>query len=130
MFRAVIFDFDGVITDTEILHLRAFNRVLAQFGIEITPKEYYKVYLGYTDVDCYKLLIDFQQPLLDQQFVAIEVTETEIVRVIILCGYLDAVRNERLIERPQVQNLGIGNNAIKVKYYSFDHKILLIPNIL
>jgi beta-phosphoglucomutase len=58
MLRAVIFDFDGVITDTEILHLRAFNRVLAQFGIEITPKEYYKVYLGYTDIDCYKLLID------------------------------------------------------------------------
>jgi beta-phosphoglucomutase len=58
MLRAVIFDFDGVITDTEILHLRAFNRVLAQFGLEITTKDYYKVYLGYTDVDCYKLLID------------------------------------------------------------------------
>ena len=26
MFRAVIFDFDGVITDSEALHLRAFNQ--------------------------------------------------------------------------------------------------------
>jgi len=57
MLRAVIFDFDGVITDSEILHLRAFNRVLAQYGIEITTKDYYKEYLGLTDVDCFKLLI-------------------------------------------------------------------------
>ena len=57
MLRAVIFDFDGVITDSEVLHLRAFNRVLAQYGIEITTKDYYKDYLGLTDVDCFKLLI-------------------------------------------------------------------------
>jgi beta-phosphoglucomutase len=57
MLRAVIFDFDGVITDTEILHLRAFNEVLAQYGIEITAKDYYKDYLGLTDFDCFKLFI-------------------------------------------------------------------------
>ncbi|MHC4461220.1 MAG: HAD family hydrolase [Planctomycetota bacterium] len=56
MLRAVIFDFDGVITDSEILHLRAFNRVLAQFGIEIKTKDYYKDYLGLTDVDCFQLV--------------------------------------------------------------------------
>ncbi|KPL25456.1 MAG: hypothetical protein AMJ75_01020 [Phycisphaerae bacterium SM1_79] len=58
MLRAVIFDFDGVITDSEILHLRAFNQLLAPYGIEIATKDYYKVYLGMTDVDCFKLLID------------------------------------------------------------------------
>lgn len=57
MLRAVIFDFDGVITDSEILHLRAFNKVLAQFGVEILKKDYYKKYLGYTDSDCFKQLI-------------------------------------------------------------------------
>ena len=56
MLRAIIFDFDGVITDSEILHLRAFNRVLAQYGIEITTKDYYKDYLGLTDVDCFQLV--------------------------------------------------------------------------
>jgi len=56
MFRAAIFDFDGVITDSEVLHLRAFNRVLAQHGIEIASKDYYKYYLGLTDLDCFKLL--------------------------------------------------------------------------
>ena len=56
MLRTVIFDFDGVITDSEILHLRCFNLVLAQFGIEITAKDYYRKYLGLTDIDCFKLL--------------------------------------------------------------------------
>jgi beta-phosphoglucomutase len=58
MLRAVIFDFDGVITDSEILHFRAFNEVLKQYGAEITTKDYYTTYLGLTDVDCYKLLIE------------------------------------------------------------------------
>ncbi|HUU20599.1 MAG TPA: HAD family phosphatase [Sedimentisphaerales bacterium] len=57
MLRAVIFDFDGVITDSEILHFRAFNQVLAQYGIELTKDDYYKTYLGFNDADCYKLLI-------------------------------------------------------------------------
>jgi HAD superfamily hydrolase (TIGR01509 family) len=58
MLKAVIFDFDGVITDSEILHLRAFNRSLIPFGVEITTKDYYKEYLGFSDFDCYKLLIE------------------------------------------------------------------------
>jgi HAD superfamily hydrolase (TIGR01509 family) len=57
MLQAIIFDFDGVITDSEILHFRAFNRVLAPYGAEITMKDYYKTYLGLTDVDCFNLLI-------------------------------------------------------------------------
>ena len=58
MLRAVIFDFDGVITDSEVLHLRAFNQSLAPYGIEITTKDYYTNYLGFCDLDCYKILID------------------------------------------------------------------------
>jgi beta-phosphoglucomutase len=57
MLRAVIFDFDGVIADSEALHLRAFNEVLAPFGLEITAKDYYKTYLGLTDADCFKELM-------------------------------------------------------------------------
>jgi beta-phosphoglucomutase len=56
MLRAVIFDFDGVITDSEILHLRSFNRMLAPFGIEITTKDYYRDYLGLTDLDLLAVL--------------------------------------------------------------------------
>ncbi|MEJ2701768.1 MAG: HAD family phosphatase [Sedimentisphaerales bacterium] len=58
MLKAVIFDFDGVITDSEVLHLRAFNRSLVPFGIEITTKDYYQNYLGFSDFDCYEALIE------------------------------------------------------------------------
>jgi beta-phosphoglucomutase family hydrolase len=58
MLCAVVFDFDGVITDSEILHFRAFNAVLAHHGFELTKQEYYKDYLGMTDADCYRALIE------------------------------------------------------------------------
>ncbi|MFA5238494.1 MAG: HAD family phosphatase [Phycisphaerae bacterium] len=78
MLRAVIFDFDGVITDSEVLHLRSFNRVLAQYGVEISTKEYYKEYLGLSDLDCLKALIDkkvFKKPTKTIDVLAEEKTE-------------------------------------------------------
>ncbi len=57
MLGAVIFDFDGVITDSEILHFRAFNKVLSPHGAKLTQKEYYADYLGLSDVDCFTTLI-------------------------------------------------------------------------
>jgi len=57
MLRAVIFDFDGVITDSEILHFRTFNKVLADYGIVITKKSYYKNYLGLSDFDLFSLFV-------------------------------------------------------------------------
>lgn len=51
MFRAAIFDFDGVISDSEMLHLRAFNHTLAEYGIEISREDYFKDYLGLNDID-------------------------------------------------------------------------------
>lgn len=67
MLRAVIFDFDGVITDSEVLHLRAFNRSLAPYGVEISTKDYYANYLGYSDFDCYKALIEHGLLKIDEQ---------------------------------------------------------------
>lgn len=57
MLKSVIFDFDGVITDSEVLHLRSFNRVLGQFNVEISTKDYYRKYLGLSDRDCFRTLI-------------------------------------------------------------------------
>ena len=64
--QAVIFDFDGVITDSEILHLRAFNHVLGRFGFQIAKEDYYLQYLGFSDVDCFKTLADEGKIRLDQ----------------------------------------------------------------
>ncbi|MDH4239007.1 MAG: HAD family phosphatase [Phycisphaerae bacterium] len=67
MLRAVIFDFDGVITDSEVLHLQAFNNVLARYNIEIKEDVYYKEYLGFTDLDCFKSVIDKNKIGLDSE---------------------------------------------------------------
>jgi beta-phosphoglucomutase len=48
--QAIIFDFDGVIADSEPLHLRAFQHVLAAEGIDLSAADYYARYLGYDDV--------------------------------------------------------------------------------
>ena len=49
--RALIFDFDGVIADSEPVHLRALQRTLAEAGIVLTPEDYYAHYLGFDDHD-------------------------------------------------------------------------------
>ncbi len=66
MLQAVIFDFDGVITDSEILHFRVFNKVLSQYDIEITKNDYYRKYLGFTDLDCFKALINEGRLAIDE----------------------------------------------------------------
>jgi beta-phosphoglucomutase len=50
---AVIFDFDGVLADSEPLHLVAFQRVLATIGIELSEDDYYARYLGFSDRDAF-----------------------------------------------------------------------------
>ena len=49
--RALIFDFDGVIADSEPLHLAAFQRTLAADGIGLSREAYYARYLGFDDHD-------------------------------------------------------------------------------
>ncbi len=48
--QAIVFDFDGVIANSEPLHLKAFQQVLADEGILLTSQRYYSHYLGYDDV--------------------------------------------------------------------------------
>ena len=54
--QAVFFDFDGVIADSEPLHLRAYQAVLQADGIDLNQTEYYGRYLGYDDVGLFEAL--------------------------------------------------------------------------
>jgi beta-phosphoglucomutase len=49
----VIFDFDGVLADSEPVHLHVFQTVLDRIGITLTAEEYYAQYLGYSDRDAF-----------------------------------------------------------------------------
>lgn len=53
MLRAIIFDFDGVIADSEPAHFAAFRKILDDIGIPLTEDDYYSRYLGYDDRGCF-----------------------------------------------------------------------------
>ncbi len=55
MFKAVIFDFDGVIADSEQLHFKAFNSILANYDFVISSDDYFEKYLGLSDFDAFTL---------------------------------------------------------------------------
>jgi len=56
MLQAIIFDFDGVIVDTEPLHLKAFQRTLEESSINLSEEEYTANYLAYDDKTFFKEL--------------------------------------------------------------------------
>lgn len=53
MLKAIIFDCDGVIADTEPIHLAAFGRVLAEEGIALSEEDYFSHYLALDDRGCF-----------------------------------------------------------------------------
>jgi len=61
MIRAVVFDFDGVIADSEPLHFAAFRDVLEQEGIAFSEPQYYASYLGYDDVGVFRAVAGDRQ---------------------------------------------------------------------
>ena len=56
--QAIIFDFDGVLADTEPLHLRAYQTILGAQGIHLSREEYYAKYLGFDDAGLFQALAD------------------------------------------------------------------------
>ena len=56
--RAAVFDFDGVIVDSEPLHFRSLRDALRPEGVEITEEEYLQVYLAYDDREAIRLALE------------------------------------------------------------------------
>jgi beta-phosphoglucomutase-like phosphatase (HAD superfamily) len=52
--RAIVFDFDGVLANSEPLHFAAFRDVLATSGLTLTEHDYYARYLGFDDVGVFR----------------------------------------------------------------------------
>jgi beta-phosphoglucomutase len=54
--RAIVFDFDGVIANSEPLHFRGYRDVLAVEGIPLSERDYYAHYLGFDDVGAFEAI--------------------------------------------------------------------------
>jgi beta-phosphoglucomutase len=56
--RAVLFDFDGVLVNSEPLHYRALRDCLRPEGIEIGEEEYLTSYLAYDDAEAIRVALE------------------------------------------------------------------------
>jgi len=56
--RAVIFDFDGVLVNSEPLHYSALREALATEGIEIDEGEYLRTYLAFDDWEAVRIALE------------------------------------------------------------------------
>jgi len=70
MIRAVIFDLDGTLVETELLHFTAFNEVLRPDGIEIGFDDYTARLIGLNDRDCFSTVLRESRKDAGEQHVA------------------------------------------------------------
>lgn len=55
--KAIIFDFDGVIVDSEPLHYQAFILVGKSLNFEMTWEQYLSQYIGFDDRDAFRYML-------------------------------------------------------------------------
>ena len=58
-YKAVLFDMDGVIVDSEPLHVAAFRAVLERYGHSLTDEHYKQHFAGRTDEAGFRQYFDF-----------------------------------------------------------------------
>jgi len=102
MLDAIIFDCDGVLVDSEPIHLDCFRSVLAARGIELHTADYYDKYLGFDDHDCFvAVLANNDRPVAEDEVTAMIAEKTELVKktfaagVPAMAGALELMRSAR-----------------------------------
>ena len=72
-YKAVIFDFNGVLANDEHLHCELMQTLSANFGISLSDEDYYSKVIGFDDREAFKYLLGNQidekklQSLIDQK---------------------------------------------------------------
>jgi beta-phosphoglucomutase len=81
MLDAIIFDFDGVIVDSEPVHFECFRAVLSTHGVVLTSEQYYGKYLGFDDHDCFlEVMRDNGRTVTEEDIAAMTAAKTRLVK--------------------------------------------------
>jgi len=67
MLKAIIFDCDGIIADSEPHHLKAFQIALEEEGITLTREEYYQEYLAMDDKGFFATILSVYKRAIDNK---------------------------------------------------------------
>lgn len=87
MLDAVIFDFDGIIVDTEPLHYKAFQEILVPLGLGYPWQEYLETYMGFDDRDAFREVFQGAgRPLSDHELKALIEEKAEAFLRIVSAG--------------------------------------------
>jgi len=82
--QAVLFDFDGVLVNSEPLHFQAFKEVLAGEGIGLTEEEYYRDLIGFDDKGAFHRVFELHQKnLTPKAFLAIMTAKSRVMKDLI-----------------------------------------------
>jgi beta-phosphoglucomutase len=113
--KAIVFDFDGVLADSEPLHLKAYQTVLSPFGITLTTEDYYAHYLGYDDVGVFtKLASAHGVPLDDRRLKGFIAEKARVFDVVLESGGILYEGAARCVERMAARYpLGIASGALR-----------------
>jgi beta-phosphoglucomutase len=112
---AVVFDFDGVLADSEPLHLRSYQEVLDPIGITLTRDEYYSDYLGYDDEGVFTRIAEAHGLRMDERRLAALIEEkTRVFDQMIAAGEMLYPAARACVERIAAQfPLGIASGALR-----------------
>lgn len=85
--EAVIFDFDGVLANSEPIHLRVYQILLSEEGLSLASREYYDHYLGFDDIGVFESLArDKGLDLAGGRLEALVARKTEIFQGLVRTG--------------------------------------------
>jgi beta-phosphoglucomutase len=87
--QAIVFDFDGVLADSEPLHLRVYQELLEPAGVQLSVEEYKARYLGYDDEGVFQKIAADNALMLGDEEIELLIAEK-------------ALRFERLVSRGDV----------------------------
>ena len=123
MIKALVFDFDGVLADSEPLHLRCYQEVLAPLGIALTRDEYYARYLGFDDEGVFTQVAAAHRITLDRrQLRALIVEKSRVFDEVIASGDVLYPGAASCIERlAGVFRLGIASGALREEIEAILH---------
>jgi beta-phosphoglucomutase len=112
---ALVFDFDGVLADSEPLHLRAYQEVLEPLGASLPREEYYARYLGFDDLGVFKAMAEARHWSFDErQITALIAEKTRILDAMLADGdVLYPAATGCVTRLAEAYPLGIASGALK-----------------
>ena len=114
--HAVLFDFDGVIVNSEPLHFLAFHEVLKSEKIELTESEYFQELIGFDDRGAFKHVFERRGRELDPKtFLRVMTRKSEAMMELIHRRKLEALPGAEEFVRSLWRHcpLGIVSGALR-----------------